>query len=184
MRVIAGTFRSRTLLAPQGRNTRPTSDRLRETLFNVLAPRIPGAVFLDLYAGTGAVGIEAFSRGAAQVYFAETGAAALGALRANLRSLGIGGECVVEARGALPLLRGLAEKKAQADIVFLDPPYQDTEAYEATLGFLARAPLLRPQSLVVVERSVHGDGPRAPANLKELRVLRQGDALLGFYALQ
>src|SRR5580698_1021845 len=84
MRVIAGTYRSRQLLAPRGTATRPTSDRLRETLFNILAPRIPGSRFADLYAGTGAVGIEAISRGATQVWFAENSEPAIASLRANL----------------------------------------------------------------------------------------------------
>jgi 16S rRNA (guanine966-N2)-methyltransferase len=89
MRIIAGLYRSRTLEAPAGMATRPTSDRLRETLFNVLAPRIEGALFLDLYAGSGAVGIEALSRGAAGVEFVERAPGALGALRKNLERLGI-----------------------------------------------------------------------------------------------
>src|SRR5580692_3724643 len=90
MRVIGGTHRSRILLAPRGTDTRPTSDRLRETLFNILAPRIPDCRFADLYAGTGAVGIEAISRGAAHVWFAEKAEPALAAIRANLKALKIG----------------------------------------------------------------------------------------------
>src|ERR1700751_4032084 len=89
MRIIAGTFRSRTLQAPEGLATRPSSDRLRETLFNVLAPRIEGAAFLDLYAGSGAVGLEALSRGAARVVFVERAPAALAVLRGNMESLGV-----------------------------------------------------------------------------------------------
>jgi len=89
MRIIAGLYRSRTLAAPAGLATRPTSDRLRETLFNVLAPRIEGAAFLDLYAGSGAVGIEALSRGAARVEFVERAPAALSVLSANLAKLGV-----------------------------------------------------------------------------------------------
>ena len=88
MRIIAGSLRSRTLTAPPGVATRPTSDRLRETLFNVLAPRMEGAAFLDLYAGSGAVGIEALSRGAARVEFVERAPAALKVLRGNLERLG------------------------------------------------------------------------------------------------
>src|ERR1019366_1764864 len=87
MRIISGSFGSRTLVAPPGLDTRPTSDRLRETLFNVLAPRIEGAVLADLYAGSGAVGIEALSRGAVQVTFLERAPAALGVLRGNLAKL-------------------------------------------------------------------------------------------------
>ena len=91
MRIIAGEYRSRTLEAPAGLATRPTSDRLRETLFNVLAPRMEGAVFLDLYAGSGAVGIEALSRGAASVDFVERAESAVAVLRKNLARLGVPG---------------------------------------------------------------------------------------------
>src|SRR5665213_3664575 len=104
MRVIAGTFRSRLLSAPPGTDTRPTSDRLRETLFNILAPRLPGCHFVDLYAGTGAVGIEALSRGAAHVFFAENSPAALKSLRANLSTLGIHQGYAIEDRGSARLL--------------------------------------------------------------------------------
>ena len=89
MRVIGGTYRSRRLIAPRGLATRPTSDRLRETLFNVLAPRIEGAVFADLYAGSGAVGIEALSRGASLVYFVDQAPPAMAAIRSNLAALEI-----------------------------------------------------------------------------------------------
>src|SRR5579862_9871853 len=119
MRVIAGTFRSRILQAPEGLATRPTSDRLRETLFNVLAPRIEGATFLDLYAGSGAVGIEALSRGAREAIFVEQAAAAMKAIRANLASLGIRGNYALEPRSAAAALERLAEQGRTVDIVFL-----------------------------------------------------------------
>src|SRR5579875_1081120 len=123
MRVIAGKFRSRTLIAPKGMKTRPTSDRLRETLFNVLAPRIEGAKFVDLYAGSGAVGIEAISRGAEFCWFAEKAAPAVAAIRANLRALKVAGGYAVEDRGVARLLAALVKsKRADVDLVFLDPP--------------------------------------------------------------
>ncbi len=100
MRVIAGTFRSRQLVAPRGMQTRPTSDRLRETLFNILAPRLEGSRFVDLYAGTGAVGIEALSRGASHVWFAENSEPALASLRQNLSALRVTRGFTVEDRGA------------------------------------------------------------------------------------
>src|ERR1700744_2006081 len=138
MRVIAGTFRSRPLEAPRGTATRPTSDRLRETLFNVLAPRIDGARFADLYAGSGAVGIEAISRGAEHVWFAEKAPAALAAIRGNLSKLKVGGGYSIEDRSVAKLLSSLAKAQWQLDIVFLDPPYEDAEAYSVTLGLLGR----------------------------------------------
>lgn len=109
MRVIAGTYRSRQLLAPRGTETRPTSDRLRETLFNILAPRVTGCRFADLYAGSGAVGIEALSRGAAHVWFTEKAEAAAAAIRANLEALKIAHGFTIEERGTGALLERLAK---------------------------------------------------------------------------
>src|SRR6201999_2115525 len=111
VRVIGGTYRSRVLNAPRGLDTRPTSDRLRETLFNVLAPRIHGARFADLFAGSGAVGIEAISRGAAFVWFAENAPAALRAIRENLARLKVAGNYAVEDRSIARLLDSIAKKQ-------------------------------------------------------------------------
>src|ERR1700760_2149257 len=135
MRVIAGTLRRRTLEAPAGLATRPTSDRLRETLFNVLAPRMQGAAFLDLYAGSGAVGIEALSRGAASVVFVERAPAAIRVLRANLDRLGLKEGYRIVAGS----VRGYLSKPQGGppfDIVFLDPPYDAKSEYAATLESL------------------------------------------------
>lgn len=181
MRVIAGEFRSRPLTAPRGRDTRPTSDRLRETLFNILAASVPQSVFVDLYAGTGAVGIEALSRGAAQVYFAEVAAAALAALRTNLRTLGIAERCTVDTRGALALLRALAQKNIRANLVYVDPPYADATAYQETFALLVSLPVLTADAVVVVEHSSHAPAHQAPAALRAYRTLRQGDAQVTFY---
>jgi 16S rRNA (guanine966-N2)-methyltransferase len=130
MRVIAGRFRSRLLSAPEGLSTRPTSDRLRETLFNVLAPRIDSAAFLDLYAGSGAVGIEAVSRGAARVTFVERDASATRILRVNLERLGIADGFRINTGSVKVFLRPLAgggPRSVRYDLVFLDPPYDAIE---------------------------------------------------------
>src|ERR1700722_19279440 len=118
MRVIGGEFRSRVLKSVPGLDTRPTPDRLREALFNVLAPHMGGAVFADLYAGTGAVGIEAISRGAARAIFIEQSRPAATVIRENLKALEIESRAQVLIGRVTALL-----KKMQADIVFLDPPY-------------------------------------------------------------
>src|ERR1700691_321601 len=136
MRVIAGEYRSRVLQAPRGLDTRPTSDRLRETVFNVLSPRISGAVFLDLYAGSGAVGIEALSRGACEAIFVEEAETALRAIRGNLAALGIHGKYALEPRSVAAGLRGLAEAGRQSDLVFLDPPYAQANEYAVALTLL------------------------------------------------
>ncbi len=187
MRVIAGTYRSRPLTAPRGMATRPTTDRLRETLFNVLAPQIEGARFADLYAGTGAVGIEALSRGAAHVTFVENGAPALAALRANLAALKIRSGFQLEERGVAAVLRNLARRDPQFTLVYLDPPWEDATAYTQSLNLLAgsAAALLAPEAIVIAEHARRGSAtlPDTYGSLDRYRLLEQGDAALSFYRL-
>jgi len=196
MRIIAGLFRSRTLEAPAGLATRPTSDRLRETLFNVLTPRIEGAVFLDLYSGSGAVGLEALSRGAANAVFVERAPAALSALRANLAKLGLNEGFRVNTRSVGAFLRGSPgkdsrqkptrkpEKRPAFDLVFLDPPYDAAEEYTATLGLLggASAALLAPGAVVIAEHRRKVRLEDRYGSLERTRLLEQGDASLSFYS--
>ena len=183
MRIIAGSYRSRTLAAPPGLATRPTSDRLRETLFNVLAPRIEGAVFLDLYAGSGAVGIEALSRGAARVEFVERAPAALSVLRANLSKLGVTDGFRIHNRSVGGFLR-LLKAGAGFDLVFLDPPYDAAREYAATLGFLGGSAVgfLAPGALVIAESRKKERLEERYGELARTRLLEQGDAGLSFYA--
>lgn len=184
MRVIAGQFRSRPLLAPKGRDTRPTSDRLRETLFNVLAPRLPGAIFLDLYAGSGAVAIEALSRGAKEAIFVENAEPALRTIRANLSSLGIRGGYALEPRSTAAALKRLANSKREVNLVFLDPPYAESAAYESALDLLGKEcrTLLAPDALVVAEHLKKVDLAERYGALERFRVLKQGDSSLSFYS--
>jgi 16S rRNA (guanine966-N2)-methyltransferase len=182
MRVIAGIYRSRQLTAPRGLDTRPTSDRLRETLFNVLAARVEGAVFADLYAGSGAVGIEAISRGARMVYFVDQAAPAVAAIRANLAALQIRSGFKIESVSASAGLKRLDER---CSIVFLDPPYAAEEDYAKTLaGISARAEtVLTADGIVVVEHSRKMEPGEKIGPLQRYRVLTQGDAGLSFYRL-
>jgi len=173
MRVIAGEFRSRRLMSLPGNATRPTPDRLRETLFNILAPRIAGATFVDAYAGTGAVGIEALSRGAAYVFFLEKNRAALEVIRQNLASLQARGRAIVVPG---PVLLNLP--RHSAEILFLDPPYSMEREYLAALDLLAQAP----PSLVIFQHSVRLALPERQGSLIRSRVVRQGDNALSFYA--
>ena len=185
MRIIAGTLRSRTLEAPPGLATRPTSDRLRETLFNVLAPRIEGAAFLDLYAGSGAVGIEALSRGAAQVVFVERAPAALKVMRANLARLGLtAGFHIQPGSVAAYLRRARTGHTPVFDLVFLDPPYDAANEYAATLGLLggAASGLLAAGALVIAEHRRKERLDERYGGLLRARLLEQGDASLSFYA--
>ncbi len=186
MRVIAGTYRSRLLTSPPGTLTRPTSDRLRETLFNILGPRVSGSRFVDLFAGTGAVGIEAISRGAHSTFFAEKAPPALKALRANLAQLKISSGYAVEDRGVSALLARLLKLPDPVDIVFLDPPYEAEDEYTQTLGFLgspAHAKLLSPDALVLAEHASKGFQPAERyGRLTRTRVYKQGDTSVSFYA--
>jgi 16S rRNA (guanine966-N2)-methyltransferase len=172
MRVIGGDLRSRRLKSAPGLDTRPTPDRLRESLFNVLATRIEGAVFVDAYAGTGAVGIEALSRGASRAVFIERARAALNALRENVASLGLAGRSEIVAGKPPAELGGI-----QADIVFLDPPYEVKKEYETTLAVLGE----NPPGLVVVQHSKKYDPGDRHGRLSRYRVLTQGDNSLSFY---
>jgi 16S rRNA (guanine966-N2)-methyltransferase len=185
MRIIAGTLRSRTLQAPPGLATRPTSDRLRETLFNVLAPRIQGSAFLDLYAGSGAVGIEALSRGAARVVFVERAPAALAVLRGNLAKLGLTAGFRIHAGSVGTVLRRMKPDAGAAfDLVYLDPPYDAAKEYAATLLALSEvlAALLASEALVIAEHRRKEQLDDKYGALNRTRLLEQGDATLSFYA--
>jgi len=175
MRVIAGEFRSRRLKGVPGLATRPTPDRLRETLFDILAPRIAGATFLDAYAGTGAVGIEALSRGARHAYFLERNRAALGVLRENLCELGLAARATIITGPVLATL-----PRYPADILFLDPPYDQEREYASALTALSEAP----PPLVIVQHSVHLSLDDSYGSLRRVRMVRQSDNALSFFEPQ
>ena len=185
MRVIAGQYRSRRLQSLPGLDVRPTADRLRETLFDVLTAGNPaaleGTVWIDLYAGTGAVGMEALSRGAGMVYFVEVAAKAAELIRKNLQSLGITSGFQVLQQDVTKALRSLEARNLQADFVFLDPPYRLEPAYRQTLDALAVSKLLKPASIVIVEHQKKFDPGTKAASLERHRLLQQGDAALSFY---
>jgi 16S rRNA (guanine(966)-N(2))-methyltransferase RsmD len=170
MRVIAGELRSRRLKGVPGLATRPTPDRLRETLFDILGPRIEGATFVDAYTGTGAVGIEALSRGARHAYFLESNRAALTVLRENLATLGLEARATV-----MPGRVQITLPRCRADLVFLDPPYDREEEYTMALEALAEAP----PALIIVQHSVRFELTGGP--LREVRRVRQGDNALSFF---
>ncbi len=189
MRVIAGKFRSRTLKGLEGLETRPTYDRLKETLFNVLASAgmIAGCAWADLFAGTGSVGIEALSRGAASVHFAESSVHAARVLRQNLASLGIEAlgleaACLVE-RDAAEALRQWDKAGTQFDVCFLDPPYRLHGAYGEILRTVARGTLLLEGGIVVAEHEKRFDPGEGEGNLKRYRLLKQGESALSFYRM-
>lgn len=184
MRIIAGKFRSRRLASLKGDDIRPTSDRLRETLFDVLTPGNPsaleGSVWIDLFAGTGAVGIEALSRGAAMVYFVDFSKDAVEMIRRNLQPLGVNGSFQVFQQKAGQAIPALERQQVRPDFVFLDPPYALRDAYRTTLEGLGNSTLTE-KALVIAEHERKNDLLEKFGLLQRLRKLEQGDAALSFY---
>jgi 16S rRNA (guanine(966)-N(2))-methyltransferase RsmD len=180
MRVIAGTLKSRRLDAPNWDGLRPTSDKLRETLFNVLAPRVAGARVLDLYAGTGAIGIEALSRGAAQVTFVDSDRRAEALIRANLARCGVeDGYAIIRAAAARAVATlGASPTFVPFDIILLDPPYDHPPA--DALADLDR--LLAGDGVIVLEHARRSAAPSASGGLVRSRELPSGDSMLSFYS--
>ena len=187
MRVIAGKYRSRPLRSIRGMNIRPTSDRLRETLFNVLTAGNPaaleGTVWLDLFAGTGAVGIEALSRGAAQVYFVDSAPPAAELIRKNLLSLEITSGFKVLQDDLSHAFWRMEREHVAADVVFLDPPYAMKDAYAQVLRALIDSALVWAMSVVIAEHEKKFDPGDEFGPLRRFRRLVQGDAALSFYRM-
>jgi 16S rRNA (guanine(966)-N(2))-methyltransferase RsmD len=169
--VIGGEFRRRLLKTPPGEGTRPTPDRLRESLFNIVAPRIEGAVVVDAFAGSGAVGIEALSRGAARAIFVERDRKAARLIQENLKSLGIENRAAVIQASA-----GGQLDKLRCDILFIDPPYAMSAEYDKVLSSLDPAP-----PLVIAQHSIHQKVPENYPGLKRVRQVKQGENVLSFY---
>jgi len=180
MRVIGGVYRGRRLRTVGGLSVRPTSDRLRETLFNVLAPRIQGIRFLDICAGSGAVGIEALSRGALAVTLIERSRHACAVIEANLSALGVTGEVTTINRDAAAAIKRLEQESEQFDVVFFDPPYA-SEIYGGVMTQLGLGLLLSAGAVVVVEHLAKTPPGREYGKLQLVRELKQGESGLAFF---
>ena len=183
MRLISGTFRGHQVKTLKGDNLRPTSDQLRETLFDVLGPQVEGSRFLDAYAGSGAVGLEALSRGATRVVFIEHHRAAAQMIRKNIEALDLPSGFRVMTCTVVTGLERLTGEGAQFDFVFLDPPYEEIREYHHALRQLGRAQLISQASLVIAEHSRRVLLERSYGSLARTRELRHGDAQLSFYRL-
>jgi 16S rRNA (guanine(966)-N(2))-methyltransferase RsmD len=199
MRIVAGQFGSRRLLPVHDLDLRPTSDRLRETLFDVLGQRVAGSIFLDAYAGTGAVGIEALSRGARRAIFLERHAATLELIRKNLSNLGVEiesprarahdesseaqiGKAEILTMDAIKALKHLAGAHRQADFLFADPPYAEHHRLESILTYAGESAVLAPTGLAIAEHAARVTLPAQFGNLRRIRVLEQGDSTLSFFS--
>lgn len=180
-RIIAGRNKGRRLKAPKGLEIRPTGARVKQTLFDILAPRLPGCRFLDAFAGSGGIGLEAVSRGAARVVMIDTSAPAVAAIRENVEATGAeGGRVQVFRQDARIGLAALADTGVRFDIVFLDPPY-DSGLYEPILEQLATMRLLEPDGVAVAEHFHKTPLPERIGGLIRYRQVRVGDHLLSFY---
>jgi 16S rRNA (guanine966-N2)-methyltransferase len=175
MRIVAGAARGRRLVAPKGDDVRPTADRAKEALFASLQPLLVDARVLDLFAGSGALGLEALSRGAASATFVERDRAALQAIRSNIEAVGMPGTHVV----AKPVARALGQELPGApfDLVLLDPPYR-TPKTEVETVLAALVPHLAPGATVIIERSIRDGAPPWPPELKRGDPRRYGDTAL------
>jgi 16S rRNA (guanine966-N2)-methyltransferase len=181
MRVIAGTYKGRKLKSPPSMQVRPTSDRLRETLFNVIAPRINDARFLDLCAGSGAVGIEALSRDASFVTFVDRSRKMCGLVEANLDLCRIPeDQTEVVNLTAEDFLKQSNRSEVAWDIIFFDPPY--AHDYVDVLKLIAEHDLLTKDGLLIAEHHHKKELPANVGELKRTRVLKQGDSALTFYS--
>jgi 16S rRNA (guanine966-N2)-methyltransferase len=174
MRIIAGTSRGRQLQGPPDSTVRPTSDSLRETLFNILGPSFRGSTLLDAFAGTGAVGLEAISRGAASVTFIERDRRVIRVLKENIRRCGAENACAIVNRDFL------SDDMAPGrfDAVFLDPPY---EMKELDAALLAGSSSVAPGGRLILEHSRRREAPEEVATLRRARVVIAGDSALSFY---
>jgi 16S rRNA (guanine(966)-N(2))-methyltransferase RsmD len=190
LRIIAGKYRGRNLKSPPSLEVRPTSDRLRETLFNVIATRVEGARFLDLCAGSGAVGIEALSRGAAHVTFVDRSRKMFALIEANLELCKIPKEerQIVQAEVAdflRPAVRQLKAAKGEPwDIVFFDPPYATDYLHVLDSFGIDTSNLLTEEGLLIVEHHHKKELPDELDNLRRSRILKQGDSALSFYQMR
>jgi 16S rRNA (guanine966-N2)-methyltransferase len=180
MRIIAGKYRGRRLQGPRKDDLRPTSDRLRESLFNILAPRIAAARVMDVFAGTGAIGLEALSRGAGDVIFIESSRDAVKLIRKNLQQCGVTAGYRVMQEDVFTALRTLARSGARVDIVFLDPPYR-WGPYRDLIASLFQLELVDAEAIVVLEHHQKTSVPESEPGFRRMRTVRQSDKCLSFY---
>jgi 16S rRNA (guanine(966)-N(2))-methyltransferase RsmD len=180
MRIIGGQGKGRRLKSPKGQATRPTGDRVKQTLFDILAPRIPGCRFLDVFAGAGGIGLEALSRGASRVVLVDHDRAAIEAVQANLAALKADGHVQVFRQDARVALAAMGDAGVRFDVVFLDPPY-DSPLYEELLELLGGLRLLEADAVVVAEHFHKRALPETIGGLGCSRLVRIGDHKLSFY---
>jgi 16S rRNA (guanine(966)-N(2))-methyltransferase RsmD len=181
MKIASGKYRGREIETPRGSKTRPTGGRLKKSLFDILAPRLPGARVLDLFAGAGALGLEALSRGAAQVTFVERNRAAADTIRKNLERLGLDQEAELLRRETTAAIGFLASREQTFDIIFLDPPYR-SDLHAPLLQRIGAGSLVSPGGLVIMEHHHKTALADHYGGLTKVREVRAGESCLSFYS--
>ncbi len=182
MRVIAGKYKRRKLSCPTGKTIRPVPDRLKESLFNILTPWIEGAKVLDLCSGTGAMGIEALSRGATWATFVDSWEIAIKTLRQNLQACGVESGYDIKTQDIQIALRRFAQSGETFDLIFFDPPYA-SELYQPVMETLGTGEILNGEGSVMVMHHAKNLLAESYGTLQRWRVLRQGENLLSFYVM-
>jgi 16S rRNA (guanine(966)-N(2))-methyltransferase RsmD len=185
VRVIAGKYRRRKLEGPGSLALwlRPTSDRLRETLFNILGPQVEDSLFIDVCAGTGAMGIEALSRGAREAVLIESDPRAIRLVKQNLKALDIRTSPSLLETDAVEGLKKLSARRLMADFIYVDPPYEALDVREGVLEYLDASHLIAPRGLVLVEHRWDALPAERFDRLERIRLVEQGDVSVSFYAL-
>jgi 16S rRNA (guanine(966)-N(2))-methyltransferase RsmD len=183
MKIGSGRFCGRSIQVPKGLKTRPTSGRLKKALFDIIAPELPGARVLDLFAGAGALGLEALSRGASHVVFVERRKSAIAAIENNLEKLGVTDQAEVFQGEAAKVLHHLSQRREEVHVVLIDPPY-GAGVYEVVMGRIDEASIVGSEGLVIVEHHHKIELDDAYGSLHKRRVVRAGESCLTFYRLE
>ncbi|HZK57827.1 MAG TPA: 16S rRNA (guanine(966)-N(2))-methyltransferase RsmD [Clostridia bacterium] len=182
MRVISGKARGHTLKSSGGLDIRPTTDRVKESIFNIIQTRLCGSVIIDLFAGSGGLGIEALSRNADKAYFIDSNKNSIQTIRENLKKTNLINNSKVVRADALNGIIGLSQHKVKADIIFLDPPYSKG-FIEPTLEAILSYDILQSDGIVIVEHNTKDEAPDNIHKLKKYRTNRYGDIAVSFYRL-
>lgn len=180
LRVIAGTAKGRALKAVPGTNTRPTTDKVKEAIFSMIGPYFDGGTALDLFAGTGGLGIEAWSRGAKKVIFVDRDKTSIGIIRQNVKTAGAENASEIYCNDADRALKALAKRNMQFSLVFLDPPYRMT-MMDKMMGELAEKGLLADDAAIVVEHDASYKYPEEPNRFRQIKSAKYGDTAVTIY---
>lgn len=180
MRIIAGDAKGRRITTPSGRDTRPTSDRVKESLFNILGDRVPDAVVLDLFAGTGNLGLESLSRGAKLSIFIDFNRDSIKIIKENIKLLKYEGNCEVYHNDAVSALNILAKREIKFDIIFVDPPYHK-ELVPAVIDKISELDLMKGSGIIAAEHDVKDCLPDRISNMISYKSSAYGDTVLTFY---